>query len=203
MRTHRVRTLAVIATLLPAIAAMRSINAPLEVQPESKLWAAGTSTVRAFQCQATSFDAKVESPTPGAVAAVLAGEKSVGAIEVAVPTDRLDCKNGTMNAHMLKALKAKEHPVIAFRVSSYELSRAEAGVEVQLTGTLILGGVEKTIAITAQATPSDDGALHVTGTHELRMSDYGLKPPSLMLGTMRVHDKIKVGFDIVLKDRAE
>lgn len=203
MRTHRVRTLALILSLLPAVVAMNAIGTPLELQPTSKLWIAGTSTVRAFQCQAASFEAKVESPARGAVAAVLAGQKSVDSIAVTVSADRLDCKNGTMNEHMLKALKAKDHPVIAFRVASYDLSRAAAGIDVQLTGVLALGGVEKPITVTAQATAGEDGALHVTGTYALRMTDYGLKPPTLMLGTMRVHNDVKVGFDIILKDRVE
>ena len=40
----------------------------------------------------------------------------------------------------------------------------------------------------------------MTGTHEVRMTEFGLKPPKLMLGTMKVDEKIKVGFEIALKD---
>ena len=32
------------------------------------------------------------------------------------------------------------------------------------------------------------------------MTEFGLKPPTLMLGTMKVDERIKVGFDVVLKD---
>jgi hypothetical protein len=42
----------------------------LDLQPESRLWVAGTSTVRSFQCQAGAFDAKLESAGADAVAAV-------------------------------------------------------------------------------------------------------------------------------------
>jgi hypothetical protein len=31
------------------------------------------------------------------------------------------------------------------------------------------------------------------------MKDYGVKPPSLMLGTMRVGEKVQVHFDLLLK----
>ena len=41
--------------------------------------------------------------------------------------------------------------------------------------------------------------LRVVGTHELKLSDYGLKAPSLMMGTMKVGDVVKVGFDLVLR----
>jgi polyisoprenoid-binding protein YceI len=203
MRTNRIKTAAVIVSLLPAMAFVSAVRSPLDVQPESKLWIAGTSTVRAFQCQAASFEAKVESPAPGAVAAVLAADKGVGAIEISIPSARLDCKNGTMNSHMLKALKATEHPTITFRVSTYELSRADSGVKVQLSGILTLSGVEKPIMVNAEAKAGEAGALHVTGTHELRMTEYGIKPPSLMLGTMKVRENVTIGFDIVLKDHVQ
>ena len=31
------------------------------------------------------------------------------------------------------------------------------------------------------------------------MTDYGVKPPSLMMGTMKVHDPVKLNFDVILK----
>jgi len=171
----------------------------LDLQPTSRLWISGTSTVRAFECTAATFDANVES-IPGATTAVLAGEKAVSAVEIRVNTERLDCKNGTMNEHMLKALKAKTNPTIVFKLASYDLAKQAEAVRVTLNGTLAMGGVEKPISLTANATEGTSGTLHVVGTHELRMTEWGLKPPTLMLGTMKVDERIKVGFDLLLKD---
>jgi polyisoprenoid-binding protein YceI len=173
---------------------------PIEIQPESKLWIAGTSTVRAFQCQAGAFDAKLGATGTNAVSAVLAGEKAVSDVVVTVPADKLDCRNSTMNEHMRKALKVEQFPTITFRVGSYDLAKAADGVTVTLNGTLTLGGVEKPITINATAKPGENGTLLVSGTREVRMTEFGLKPPTLMLGTLKVDERIKVGFDVVLKD---
>jgi polyisoprenoid-binding protein YceI len=186
--------------LLPALAATPRRDPALDLQPESRLWIAGTSTVRAFQCQAGAFDAKIESTGADAVAAVLAGEKAVSTIEVTVPAEKLDCRNGTMNEHMRKALKAKEFPTVVFRAASYDLTRTNESVGVTLNGTLTLGGVEKPITVNAQAKPGADGTLIVSGTREVRMTEFSLKPPTLMLGTMKVDEKITVGFEVVLKN---
>ena len=188
-----------LAVLLPAalgIAARR----PIDMQPESRLWIAGTSTVRSFQCQASTFEAKIESAPNGAVAAVLAGEKAVSNVTVTVPVEQIDCKNGTMNEHMRKALKASQNPTVTFKVTTYDLARANDVVDVTLNGTLTIGGVEKPVTINAQAKPGENGTLLVSGTREVRMTEFGLKPPTLMLGTMKVDERIKVGFDVVLKD---
>ncbi|MGZ8377126.1 MAG: YceI family protein [Gemmatirosa sp.] len=196
MRTHSFGALA--AILLAPAGAWTPSDAPLTLQPESRLWVEGTSTMRSFTCKAVVLEADVGAEA-GAVGAVLAGEKAVKSVEVRVPAKRLDCGNGTMNAHMYKALKAEQHDAITFRVASYEVGRAGEGVRGTLTGTLTLGGVQRPITVTATGRGGADGVLRVAGIHELKMSEYGLKPPSLMMGTMKVGDVVKVGFDLVLK----
>jgi polyisoprenoid-binding protein YceI len=200
MSRAQVQATVALVMLLPALAATPQRDPTLDLQPESRLWVSGTSTVRAFQCQGGAFDAKIESTGADAVAAVLAGEKAVSTIEVTVPAEKLDCRNGTMNEHMRKALKAKEFPTVVFRAASYDLTRTNESVGVTLNGTLTLGGVEKPITVNAQAKPGTDGTLIVSGTREVRMTEFGLKPPTLMLGTMKVDEKITVGFEVVLKN---
>src|SRR3712207_7856764 len=46
----------------------------------------------------------------------------------------------TMNGHMLKALKASEHPTIVFKVVSYEVAKADGATRGTTTGELTLGG---------------------------------------------------------------
>lgn len=198
MRRPSVTSMLTVMGLVPALA-MTPARVALDLQPESRLWINGTSTVRSFECAATKFDADIQS-VPGAAAATLAGEKAVTAVEVVVPAAKLDCKNGTMNEHMLKALKANANPNIVFKLSSYDLATQEGAMMVTLAGQLTLGGVAKPVTILASAKEGPAGALRVTGTHEIRMKEWGLKPPSLMMGTMKVNERIKVGFDLLLKD---
>lgn len=200
MALNRIPTSLALAVLLPVTMAAARLATPLDLQPESRLWVAGTSTVRSFQCQAGAFDARVGSSVAEAVAAVLAGEKAVSTVEVTVPVDRLDCRNSTMNEHMRKALKAKDYPTVVFRVEAYDLARSNDSVAVTMSGNLTLGGVEKPITIKAQAKPGPNGTLVVSGTREVRMTEFGLKPPTLMLGTMKVDERVTVGFDVVLKN---
>lgn len=190
----------VVALLLPALISWQTASAPMQLESSSRLWVSGTSSVRGFQCEAAGLEASVTSRGDDAVAAVLGGDKSVEAVEVAVAANSLDCKNGTMNGHMLKAIKATEHPSISFKLSSYDLAPANDSMKVTMSGKLTLGGVERDITLEATAAPGPENTLKITGTHALLMTDYGLKPPSLMLGTMKVHDKVTVHFDLILKN---
>src|SRR3712207_4050741 len=149
MRKHTTRGLALVYCLVPAVVAWTAVTNVLTLQPASRLWVKGTSTVRSFECKAAALDAKVEATGPGASAALMGGEKVVTAASVTVPAARLDCNNGTMNSHMLKALKAAEHPTIEFRVDSYTLAEVGEGVQAQLNGNLTLGGVRKPVTVSA------------------------------------------------------
>jgi polyisoprenoid-binding protein YceI len=198
MRRHSTKLLAAVIGLAPAAIAWTNAGDPLLLEPQSRLWIDGKSTVRKFSCKAGAFDVAVDA-APDAVASVLAGQKAVRTVTVTVPAAKMECGNGTMNEHMLKALKVKDAPTIEFKLAAYDVAKGGAGVQGTLSGSLTLGGVTKEITIPAQAA-AEAGALHVTGTYTVDMREYGLKPPSLMMGTMKVDPAIAVSFDLYLKD---
>ena len=198
MRTPSVKSLAIALLLAPATLAFARARTPLELLPESRLWVEGTSNVRSFSCAAKSFTTDVQTPAADAVAQVLAGEKAVGAVDVKVDVAQLDCANGKMNDHMRKTLKAQDNPTIEFVLGSYELVKADSGMQAKLDGTLTLAGTPKPVTITADVTQASEGVLHVTGSYGFRLTDFGLKPPSLMLGAFKVHDPVTVRFDLFL-----
>ena len=185
--------------ILPAAIAWGLPRINLTLQPESRLWVNGTSTVRDYECTAKDVSAVVAANGAEVPSAVLAGQKAVTSVAVTIAARELDCSNGTMNGHMLKAIKAADHPNITFRLSSYDLTPSGVEARARLTGTLELGGISRPVTIDAAASDGGDGALRVSGSHDLLMTEFGLRPPSLMLGTMKVRDKVTVNFDLYLK----
>jgi polyisoprenoid-binding protein YceI len=183
----------------PLLAAW-AVDGRLGLQPDSQLWVEGTSTVRDFKCAATTMDANIVTTRADAATALSAGEKAVTTVAFSVPAASLDCKNGQMNEHMLKALKAGKNPTIAFELGTYELVDTNGKVTAKMAGTLSLGGVTKPITLDAELTQAPAGGVRVKGVYELRMTDYGLKAPSLMMGAMKVNELVKVNFDLQLKD---
>ena len=198
MRTNIKTSLLALAMILPVSGAWTVANELLVLQPQSRLWIDGTSTLRSFSCKAGEVNAVVEANGANAISALLTGDKGVKTVRVTVPANRMDCGNGTMNDHMKKALKVTESPTITFTLTDYDVTRNADGITGTITGTLDLGGVTKSISFEATGKP-EGGMLRVDGAYDLRMTDYGLKPPSLMFGRIKVRENVKVNFDLLLK----
>lgn len=186
--------------LLPALVAAGSVGAPMRVETGSRLWVSGSSTVRSFECQAPAFEARLEATVPDAAAEILAGRQAVDSVRLTVPTAQMDCGNGTMNAHMRKALKATTHATITFVVDRYAVTGTAPTTMLALEGQLTLGGVTKPITVQATVEPAGAGAVRVVGAHELDMREFSLTPPTLMLGALKVAPHVTVRFDLLLKD---
>lgn len=173
--------------------------APFQLQPESRLWVEGTSTVRSFTCQATDLRGTV-APAAGATGLAIAElQSSVSGATVVASVAGLDCGNGTMNGHLRKALEAPQHPNITFTMASHRVGGAASPAQVTMNGNLRIAGQEKPVTIQAQAVQEPNGGLRVRGSKEIAMTEFGVRPPSLMLGTMKVGDRVTVHFDVLLK----
>lgn len=200
MKTHFRLGGAVAVLLGMVVVAAASGIVSFPFRPESRLWVEGTSTVRDFTCRAGELEGEVEA-APGAARLAIAGlEASVRGVEVAVPVVALECGNATMDAHLRKALKADANPAIEYRLVSYEVvDRGSDAALVRMTGRLAMAGQERPISMEGTATPVDDGGIRVRGSQPIVMSEWGVKPPSLMMGTMKVRDRVTVHFDVVLR----
>ncbi len=192
-----VRSVSAALLCLAIAGAWRPIGDPLKLAAESRVWFDGKSTVRDWSCKATQIDAVIDADA-GAVAGVLKGQKAVKTVTVTFPTAKLDCANGTMNGHMMKALNATKNPNITFIMSAYELNAA-APVKGTLSGTLLINGVTKPITMPAEFVSGTAGALRATGTYVLTMTEWQVEPPKLMMGAMKVNPVINVHFDLLLQ----
>jgi len=186
------KKLGVVAVTLASLAVAGDGSA---VPAQARLWVSGTSTVQPWKCAAKAVDARITGLPEEALTLATITSASGGTARIDVAA--LDCSNDTMNEHLRHALEAKDHPQIRFEVKSYQLSAAQGGkAKLALEGALTLGGVTKTIHVDATATGLPGDTVDVTGQYALNMTDYGLKPPELFFGTMKVDPKVVVGFEL-------
>src|SRR5687767_5156560 len=187
------RTLtSVIALLLATPALIAAALTPIDVAAGSRVWVEGTSSARSYRCESTRVTGAADASTVD-----LADLASVPGAQITIPVATLDCRNGTMNGHMRNALRAAQNPNIrlsatAIRVTS---SAADQGTA-RISGSLTIAGTTQPVTIDGTVT-RENGQLRVRGTRTLNMTNFGVRPPSLMLGAMRVHPNVTVGFDVL------
>ncbi len=171
----------------------------------------GTSTVRPWSCREASIGAtgangpaaaggvneaappaRSSSPTPGAVA---------NRLVLTFPVGGIDCGDPKINGQLRQALKANRYPAITFGLPAPEVTRALAAGAgtVVVNGELTIAGKTKPVQTEVTLTRAAGQDVQVQGEQSLRMTDFGLKPPVLMLGLLKVRDLVHVAFDVVLR----
>ena len=157
---------------------------------QSRIWVDGTSTIHDWTCEVANVTADIAAED---------GFSSLSKAVITVKSDALECKNGTMNKKALSALNVKKHPTIRFAATSNDVTTAGNDIKIQTTGKLELAGTTKPVTATVTGKTQADGSIRFTGTLPIKMSDYGIDPPTAMLGTMKTGDDVKVRFDIVVQ----
>ena len=161
----------------------------LTAQPESRIWVDGTSTVHDWTCEVTTFEGTF-NVRPEAW-------REVKDVTITVPAQALECKNGTMNKKARAALDADDHPVITYTLRTAEVTEAGAETfELTATGDLAIAGTTRPVTLSVAGTVLDDGRVHYTGSVPLLMSDFGIDPPTAMLGALKTGNDVTVRFDV-------
>jgi polyisoprenoid-binding protein YceI len=157
-------------------------------QPNVDFNVSGTSTVRGWTCAVRGVMAVTPgtgSPQPAAPGFA----NGVQAATVTVPVKAFKCPNDEMTQHLLEAMKADKFSEIVFRLERYEMKGGQA----QATATLTITGVTQPISLPVALKASDQG-IQIEGNTRLDMTKFGVDPPVVMLGLLKVGPEIRIAF---------
>jgi polyisoprenoid-binding protein YceI len=178
-------------------------TARVAVSPESKLWIEGTSNLHGWSCKAEKFDAAIELDAAAVAELATATPKVLKRVDVKVPVKSLKCGHGGMDDNLYKALKADETPEISYILATFDAAPGEADAfALKTNGTLAIAGKENKLTMDVVATRLPDGTVTATGVVAIKMTDFGIKPPTAMFGTLRTGDEVKVNFALTVGAKA-
>lgn len=91
-----------------------------------------------------------------------------------------------MNNNTYRALKADAHPEISFQLT-YPLKSVQTkpGGSVLAKGSLTIAGVTRFIDMPVNVFMREKGKLAFEGAYTLKMTDYGIEPPTALFGTLK------------------
>lgn len=124
----------------------------------------------------------------------------IPSLKVTIPVTSISSEKGKiMDNKTYKALLSDEYPNITFKLQELQ-SIDTNGNDMKLTakGLLTIAGKSKTVQLAVKAKADGKGGFQFTGSKAFKMTDFGIDPPTALLGTLKTGDDITVAFDISL-----
>lgn len=124
----------------------------------------------------------------------------VSFINFTVPAESLKSEHSGMDKNTYKALNTAKYSNISFTASSVTVKPVgAAGYLLTAKGRLTISGVTKDVVLTANGNMNADKSISYTGAYKIKMTDYNVEPPSLMLGAIKTGEFVNVKFDLLLR----
>ena len=178
------RRFAIALLVLPAILQPRPAAAQ---QPNVDFTVSGTSTIRGWTC--TVKGVMAATPGSGSAKAAPGFPNGVQSATVTVQVRNFQCPEDEMKQHLMDAMKPDKFPEIVYRLEKYDVTGAQA----QATGTITIASVTAPIVLPISLKAAADG-VQIEGDTRLDMTKFGVDPPVVMLGMLKVGPQIRIAF---------
>jgi polyisoprenoid-binding protein YceI len=196
--------IAAVALMACVATAARAQDTRVSVGPESKLWIEGTSNLHGWSCKATTLDAAIDLDAALAKELSSAPPKALKRVQVKVPVKSLKCGHDAMDNNLYKALKADETGDVTYILATFEAAAGDVKDTFTLhtIGTLKVAGAEKQVEMDVVASRLADGSVVAKGLVPIKMTDYGIKPPTAIFGRLKTGDEVKINFELTIGPKA-
>jgi polyisoprenoid-binding protein YceI len=150
------------------------------------------------------MDATIDLDAAAAAQLSVAPPKALKRVEVKVPVKSLKCGHGGMDDNLYKALNADASPTISYILATFESVPGDVkdAFTLKTVGSLTIAGKENKIAMDVVATRMPDGTVKATGMVPIKMTDFGIKPPTAIFGRLKTGDDVKVKFELTVLGKA-
>jgi polyisoprenoid-binding protein YceI len=133
---------------------------------------------------------------------VVVGDKLQGlhSFSFRLAVKSLHSEHASMDDRTYKSVNADKYPEISYKLTSAVITPAGAGKYlVKAKGNLTIAGATQPISMDVTAIVANN-AITCTGEKKIQLTDYGIKPPTFMLGTMKVANDLTIQFNLIYKN---
>ena len=177
-------------TLMVLAFAAASAQSAILIKDQSSVTISGTSSLHDWHEKVNDFTTTL---------VITAKDGMDCAIEKVIFVSKsasISSDNSIMTDKTLAAIQAKKYPEITFSSNApMPIPAHDGDFSATVIGVLNLNGVTKTLSIPVKGVYAG-GKISVTGSHSIKLSDYSIKPPTAMLGTLKTGDEVTVHFDL-------
>jgi polyisoprenoid-binding protein YceI len=189
MKTYRTQTLIALTLLFTGFTALTAQD-PVLIKNKSNIAISGTSSLHEWHENAADFNVDMELSGEGALLPV------IDRVVFTCKTASVKSDNSIMTNKTREALQADKHPEISFTSDKQSsLAIHKGGFSSTVTGDLVINGVKRNVSIPVEGSLTGNNMI-VKGSASLKMSDYDIRPPTAIMGTLKTGDEVTVSFDL-------
>lgn len=124
----------------------------------------------------------------------------ISSISIEIISNSLKSSKGSiMDSKMNEALKTVIYPKITFVSKQTKLLKNTTNnIQILIYGVLTIAGVSKNIEIIGICKYVSNELLITMGSKEMKMTDFGVDPPTALFGALETANEIKIDFKINL-----
>lgn len=189
MKIETTRKILVIVFLV-ALHSAGSAQNPVLIVKESKVSISGTSNLHDWQEAAEEFSIDMKLSTNGA------SSPMIDMVLFKCKAASITSDNSIMTNKTHNALNVEKHPEIHFSSADKSaLQVIDGKFSSIISGILTINGITKQVKVPVDGYLADD-KLRVKGEKLIRMSDYEIKAPTALMGTLKTGNDVTVSFEL-------
>ena len=125
------------------------------------------------------------------------------ALAVEIPVRSIISGEKVMDKKTHETFNAAKNPMIQFNMTELNSMQVNGNaIAVTVTGNLSMGGATKKVTLKADGKEVKPGVYTFEGVLPLKMSDFKMKAPTAMLGTMKTKDQVPVNYKVTFEGPA-
>ena len=154
------------------------------IKGESSVKVQGTSTLHDWESIMETFSLSFQ---------VI--EKTIAKVNFKGSVKSIKSGKKSMDSNTYEAMKADDHPNIAFNGGEFKIDSGK----ISGMGKLTIAGKTKSIPVTLDLESWTTGSYNILGNIKFKMTDFGIEPPTAMFGTISTGDDVTIVFNFVVK----
>lgn len=121
-------------------------------------------------------------------------------LTVEIPVRSLSSDEKLMEKKTHEAFNEPKNPKISFKMTELNsILKTGDKIAISVTGDLTMNGATKKVTLKADGKELKPGSYSIQGSLPIKMSDYGMKAPTAMLGTMKTKDLVTVDYKVTFE----
>lgn len=175
----------------------------LTLQPGSVISLNGTSTVHDYSAKSSELTDTLIVDSRLLEKGKVTFNNLFRQATISIPVKSLRSSDEDLDNNMYNALKTDNFPNIRYRLIADTIlpGATSDSLTLKTIGQLTVAGKEKTIEMLVTVRSANDSTFHIRGKKKLLMTDFGIEPPSMMMGLLKTDNKVMILFDLITQPR--